>query len=354
MVAASLVLLPGCDTTLEPQATPDASSATGEAAGCTSVSGIFFLPLTNQVFVVDRSGSMGNPAEGGDPTQKWNPMVAAFTTFFQSVKSPAVHASLTLFPAPCVLDQTPGSDGGCVCSPAEYDPDWAQANKSQTVPLMPIVGNVSVFIDLLNNTSPSGGTPTIAALQGALTYANNVQSTSAESVRTSVILITDGEPGFDVASVDGGVVSTAGCTGNDIQTIQQLVQDFPTETLWVFAFGSLPALGTIVAAGGHPLVAIDVGDPAVTEQEFLNSLESLPSSDCTVGIPPPGIDQGSLDVLYFNAADRTPRRLAKNPGCALGDGSGWDPATGQICTPTCIQLEADPTTALFMASCTSP
>jgi hypothetical protein len=295
---------------------------------------------------------MGNPAEGGDPTKRWNPTVAAFTTFFESVELPSLFASLALFPAVC--NRAESDD--CPCLSRQYDP--SQADWNPTVPLTGIAANASTFTALFNQplVSPYGDTPTIAALQGALSYASSVQSNAMAGAVTSVILVTDGEPGFELPRPDGG--NLEGCTGNDIPTIAELVQSYHDQGIdtWVFALGALPGLGPIAAAGGHPLVTIDLGDPAATEQQLLSSLQSLPALNCAVPLPPAGgsLDPSLISLLYTNAANPTPQTLAPNPGCQSGDASGWDMATSRLCANTCNQLGADPTLQLFLdAGCIS-
>ncbi len=318
------------------------------------------LTRVNLVIIVDKSGSMGNPSEGGDPAKKWNPMVSAFTTFFRSVKSPALYASFTFFPAPCGLDETPGSGGGCVCQLSEYRPDTAQANVNQTVPLAQIIDDPDRFVNLLNQTSPTGGTPTIAALKGSFAYASDLRqnATDPEDV-TSVILITDGVPQFGCTYPDGGKYYCEGCNGNDVDSVAQLVQGYHDQGIdtYVFGVGNLPALSTIADAGGHELVTIDVGEPETTTQQFLTSLNKIPvpKFKCSSTVPPTApdgtpVNPGFVNVSYKTSATSSPQPLYYNAGCNVGEKTGWMYSGDDIvlCPATCNVLSADSSTQLAL------
>ena len=76
-------------------------------------------------------------------------------------------------------------------------------------------------------------------------------------------------------------------------------------------------------------------------------------------IPPAGerLDLGTFNVLYTNIANSPPRELQYNSDCnSLGDETGWTFSgnTIQLCTVTCSQLEADPTSQLIVEACAVP
>jgi hypothetical protein len=335
----------------------------GPDGGCGTSQITAHLTPVNLIFIVDKSGSMGAdpPQSRGaqDKAIKWDPMVAAFTQFFNSVTSPAMYASFMFFPVPCSLDLTPGAGGGCVCSADEYNP----ATTSQAVvPLTKILGHANTFTALLNQTLPDGGTPTIAALQGSYNYASTIQAKAEPGELTSVILITDGAPGFGGCPLaDGGTGGCEGCTGNNVNTIKTLVQQYHDQGIdtRVFGVGSLPALDAFATAGGWPKVTINVGDAQATTQQFVEELGKIPVPvfACSAPVPakaPDGtpVDRSKVNVVYTNASQTTPALLYSNPGCA-GTSSGaigWQYVgdTIQLCADTCNQLKVDATTALTM------
>jgi hypothetical protein len=331
----------------------------GLDGGCAGFSVPVELTPVNLIFIVDKSGSMGHPEQSaaGDRAKRWDPMVAAFNTFFNSVTSPAMKASFTFFPAPANLDVDAG--GGDVCKASEYNPDTVQANSGSTVRLTQIAGRQKTFTDLLNDNEPNGGTPTIAALQGSYTYALSVQAASPAGV-TYVVLITDGAPGFGYCPLangcPGGVgaVGTPGCTGNDIATITALAQSYANQGIktYVFGMGGIANLDRIATAGGNPLVTISIGDPAATTQQFLDVLNRIPKPvfSCTHPIPPKdGLDLNKVNVFYTNSASTDQHLIPNNPSCSRGDKkSGWYMQGNNIelCQVTCDALKADPSSSL--------
>ena len=72
----------------------------GTNAACVTAMRSASLPPVNLVMMIDKSGSMGNPAEGGDPTVKWMPVNAGLKSFFGDARSAGYNASLQFFPAP--------------------------------------------------------------------------------------------------------------------------------------------------------------------------------------------------------------------------------------------------------------
>jgi hypothetical protein len=314
------------------------------------------IPHVNLIFIVDKTGSMG----ATDQAVRWDPMVAGLTRFLNGVTSSAMYASLTFFPAPCGLDLTPGAGGGCVCDANEYNPDTVTQT---TVPLTRILGHASTFTTLLNSTSPDGGTPTIAALQGSYVYASLIQARARLGEQTSVILITDGVPGFGCPLADGGsgVEGCEGCTGNNVNTITTLVQachDQGIDTR-VFSLGNLPALGPLANAGGWPMVTINVGDAAATTQQFVVELAKIqqPVFQCSAPVPAIApdatpLDRNKVNVGYTSSSQTTPELLYSNPGCAATSNGavGWQYVgdTVELCPDTCNQLKTDASPALIL------
>ncbi len=329
----------------------------GPDGGCDGVKAEVELTPVNLIIVVDKSGSMGAPGQSqpGDIDKRWNPMVTAFSQFFNTVTSPALKASFTFFPAPCELDLN--ANGGCVCKADEYNPDKVAANTNSSVPLTQIFGHAQTFVSMLNDNQPNGGTPTIAALQGSYAYASAAQAAAPKGT-TYVVLITDGSPGFGYCPLadgcaDGGAIGVAGCPGNDITTIQSLAQSYASQGIktYVFGMGGIANLDRIATAGGTSLVTINVGDPGTTTQSFINNLNQIPKPvfDCEYPIPPnPDIKLDKVNVFYTNDKSTDGHLIYNNPNCARGDNTGWYVSGNDIvlCQKTCDQLRTDPSSAL--------
>ncbi len=313
----------------------DAGEDPGFDAGdgaCTGVYAALDSPPVNLIFIADTWGS---------------PMVVAFTSFFNGVTSPDLKASLTLFPAPCDLDLDAG--GGCVCSAAEYNPATAMANAA--VPLTQIVGHTAAFADLLLAMQPDGGKPTIAALEGSYTYATSVQAASPPGAVTYVVLITDGAPGFEGSTSDGGVAKVPGCSGNDLTSIAALVQSYAIQGIqtYVFGVGTIANLDQVAIAGGTTLVTLPI-DPGARTEQLLAALNALPKPEfsCTRPIPPVSEDLSKMYVFFTNSSSSDRHLLYNNPDCSRADGSGWYNwgDTIVLCPPTCDALRQDPSTSL--------
>ena len=72
----------------------------GTNAACVSAMKNAALPAVNLIQMYDKSGSMGDPAEGGDPNQRWIPVNTGMKAFFTDPASAGYNASLQFFPAP--------------------------------------------------------------------------------------------------------------------------------------------------------------------------------------------------------------------------------------------------------------
>ncbi len=164
----------------------------GTNAACVTAMKNASLPAVNLVLMYDKSGSMGDPAEGGDPKVKWIPVNTGMKAFFADPASSGYNASLQFFPAPGDITAT--------CDAAYASP---------LVPLTSL-GQSQSLVAALDKASPQGGTPTLPALEGAIAYAKQTAAARPDE-KTVVVLVTDGEPGLMVNGV-----FAPGCTNNDI------------------------------------------------------------------------------------------------------------------------------------------
>ncbi len=125
----------------------------------------------NVLVVLDKSGSMTDVPDAFDE-DKWTAVKAAMSNALESVEED-VSFGLSLFPSPEGCDVP--TDG------------------TISVDVGPGSDTVSTIIDLLDETEPSGGTPTAAALGQALEYFTDGAGGSLEG-RKYVLLATDGGP----------------------------------------------------------------------------------------------------------------------------------------------------------------
>jgi von Willebrand factor type A domain len=290
------------------------------------------LTPVNLVIMYDKSGSMGDTTQGFDPALKWLPVGAGMKAFLSDTASRGLDASLQFFPL---------GDTADVACPAAYG--------TPRVPMTPLTDS-SAFVTAIDATQPSGGTPTLPALQGAATYARQV-ATEQPTAKTAVVLVTDGEPGY---RINGQNVT--GCPDNDIAHVAALAktnfEGSPSIATYVVGVGpSLDKLNAIASAGGTgQAIMVSVADPAQTATVFQQALESVRSAtlSCDFGFPSPP-DGSTLDVNQVNvlwkSGGGTDQVVGYNVDCRGGIGWRYDnpaaPAHIQLCTSSCSTAQGD-------------
>jgi hypothetical protein len=172
-----------------------------------------------------------------------------------------------------------------------------------------------LLVTRIEGTDPAGGTPTLPALQGALTYAEKLMTDNPGSVSV-VVLVTDGEPG--VARVDEGTgevlnekcfcYGEPGCPDQDENPYVAQAAGEAADRLgiltYVIGMGEIDptALDTIAAEGGTgQAFIVPLGDPAQTQADFSAALGSVRSvqAPCEIQMPAPP-DGETFDKLKVN------------------------------------------------------
>jgi hypothetical protein len=312
----------------------------GTASACVSgVTAADLLP-TNLVFMYDKSGSMGDVQTGFDPSKRWVPVGAGLRDFFAAPESKSLNASLQFFPQ--------GGDLADVC---------AYPYATPRVPLSPLTSS-GPFVAAIDAESPSGGTPTVPALAGALSYAEGIAA-SRPGEKVAVVLVTDGEPGF---WNDSSKSVEPGCADNTIAGAQALAARASAQGIAVYVVGVGPALGNlnaIASAGGTAAAQmIDVSDPTQTKAKFLTSLNAIRKQtlSCTFSIPPApdgrALDYNAVNVVVTDAAG-TQKVLGYSKTCA--DPRGWHyddpqaPKHVELCQDACTSAQAAESAKLELA-----
>lgn len=307
----------------------------GTNAACVEAVKNASLPAVNLIIMYDKSGSMGNPEQGGDPSKKWVPVNAGMKAFFSDKASAGYSASLQFFPS--------DGDLAAVCA-ADYE--------TPLVPLTPLASNAKL-LSALDDATPFGGTPTLPALQGAIAHAQEVAKTRPEE-KSVVVLVSDGEPGFydDVTKT-----IIPGCTDNDISHVANAakagVASTPSIPTYVIGVGtSLTNLEAIAKAGGtKKAFLVSVSDPAKTRLELQRAFEQIRSQEkisCAFGIPsaPPGktLNTDRINVAIAPATGaETPLVYSKD--CSANNGWRYDnadsPTRIELCPTTCQSVQQD-------------
>jgi len=171
-------------------------------SGCAAQTTPAELTQVNIIVLLDKSGSMGdqfnsttNSYDWQNCTSRWNPVADALKAFFADANSGRLYASLSFLPA--------DGDEYTMCTVNNY----STGTTSLKVPLTLLddVGRAKFTAKLCDcggTTAeaagciiPSGGTPTLAAMQGTIAYAAAKQAQYPDS-KTVIVFLTDGEPGF--------------------------------------------------------------------------------------------------------------------------------------------------------------
>ncbi len=226
-------------------------------------------------------------------------------------------------------------------------------------PDVPITSDATrneLMLAALQDTVPTGYTPTTPALQGAIDYASNWSTTHPDRV-AAVVLATDGFP--------SECLPTDAVTQGDVlqpvfdAALAGAAATPPVRTYVIGVFsdqeemdnGASAILQSMAEAGGtqNAFLVSTNGDAT---QDFLTALQGISSSaiSCEFLLPTDG-DLNYEEVnLLLTQADGSELQLANvgaPEGCAAGGDTGWyylnDPATGvpfqiSVCPGVCQQF----------------
>ncbi|MFO0737852.1 MAG: vWA domain-containing protein [Labilithrix sp.] len=291
-------------------------------SACATASKSVAAPPVHLVFMIDRSGSMGNSKQAGQNLEKrWKPVVAGLDAFFADEANGNVHASVSFF--------SQGDTKEIECSADTYE---TPAVSMRQLP------DASAFSDALDGMSPSGGTPTRPALQGAIAYAQQVKASLPPGEKVAIVLATDGDPN-DCSSTAENVAEVAAAVKGEIPT-------------YVIGVGpDTTKLDTIATGGGtSKAIMIATDDPAQVSADLRAAVGQIKAQQlgCSYPLPAPPSGQ-TLDVNAVNV-DYTPAQgklqtLAYSADCSNPNGWHYDSATTPkevvMCNASCDTLKAD-------------
>lgn len=305
----------------------------GTGSECVSSLASTKLATVDLVFMVDRSGSMGNFDQNGTQwtnlERRWKPVTESLKSFFASPGSIGINASLKFFP----IDATPAN----LCAH-----DYSQSDVS-----MQALGDGAQFISKIDGTSTAGGTPSLQALQGAIKRARD-EAAVRSGDKAVVVYVTDGQPG--VYDENG---NPANCANNDTAHVIQAAKDAfggsPSVPIYVIGVGSnLQFLADVAREGGtNSPFMIDESNPTTSAQGFRDALTAIRTKakqdlPCAMPLPPPpdgkALDINAVNVIIQNA-DGSENVVAYNGDCAGGVGWKYDntaaPTRIDLCPATC-------------------
>jgi hypothetical protein len=335
-------------------------STQGVGGGCAGLSSTAQKAPLDLYIMFDQSGSMEDPPAGGGGT-KWSAVASALTTFVQQPQSSGIGVGIQYFPlssgASCnVLQCASDADCGAGCGPCEMpvpgfgvctgfgatDSCTVSDYATPDVEIAVLPGNAAAISTSVASHSPSGGTPTSAALEGAVSHASAWAAANPGHV-VVVVLATDGDPSScntDPAYING--VAATGASGTP-----------PILTFVIGVGGSTSALDGIAAAGGTGQAFMIDQDPDV-QQAFIAALEAIQGQalPCAYLIPEPEpgetLDFGKVNVSYTpdgGMAEQLPK-VVSEADCPPGELAWYyddnaAPTQILLCPDTCAALSQD-------------
>lgn len=277
------------------------------------------VPLT-LVVLLDRSGSM---QMGG--TDHWTPSTNAIRAFVDRSEVIGMELGLAYFPA----KSGPENDI------ASY------ANLAVGIDTLP--ENVLPVMNSLASTTPTGGTPMAAGLEGTISAMRKyIKQTGPRA--GGIVLVTDGEPN---GGVDGVVTAAHG--GANPPTGEPRISTFAVG----MQGASFSTLNKIAVAGGGSETAFDVGQGAEMQQALLGALDTIRTGaiGCEYELPKPErgrLDTNSVEVRFtpgLNDPQATFRQVANLAACGATTGGFYydDPAEPKqilLCPASCDAVSA--------------
>jgi len=312
------------------------------------------VPL-GMYLMIDKSGSM----QGAN----WTAVTNALKSFVDQPTAAGIGVGLQYFPidsgvqcniafcatnadcgpaacGPCMPPPLPGFPGTCTGIGGSSCEVPAYAKPAVIIQNLP--GVAPVIKSSLDNTSPTGGTPTSAALDGAITYTKQWMGMNPNAVGV-VIFATDGEP--------------SDCDTN-LQNIYAIAKkgydEVPSVRTYVIGVGAqLTALNGIAAAGGTGQAYL-VDTNAGAQDQFLQAMNEIRGAalSCAYLIPAPPanemIDYGAINVQYTpeGGMPELIPQVSSLAGCPA-DGKAWyydnqnPPKQILLCPATCDAISGD-------------
>jgi hypothetical protein len=289
--------------------------------------------ITPDIFVVfDVSGSMATKDDG--TTMRIDAVRGALLSFLNDPSSAGIGAGIGYFgtqPLACACTS---------CNPADY--------AVPAVPIGTLPGQLGALTTSLASATPTGETPTGAALRGSCSYASGYKQ-AHPGHDVVLLLVTDGEPQAPLSSRGGGCNPTlADATA---AAAECLAGGVPVRTYVLGVGPSLQNLNQIAAAGGTQTAHLVEGGGGADVLAELNKIRTDATIPCSLQIPRPTgndpLDLNTVNVVFADASCHltTFGNVANAAGCNAQLG-GWyyddpvHPSKIQLCDVSCTQVAA--------------
>jgi hypothetical protein len=294
----------------------------GDSSICRSISNEAEAIPVDLYIMMDRSISMTEEASNGQT--RWEAIRDAIEAFVSSPDAGDIGAGLGFF------GKSPNGDDDIDCDPDNY-----------ATPEVEIGALSDVGEDLLaaiEDTIPGGYTPTLPALEGAISYARDWAEDHPDRA-TMVLLVTDGYP----TQCSGAIDQVAGVA-------REGAEGDPRVQTYVIGIDGTSNLEGIARAGGtKQAFLVESQDIA---ESFVDVLLNITSGDlaCSYVLPESPdpdleIDRDRIQVVYTpegsDQSEEVPR-IESEAACERQDRGGWffSGAGISVCPCTCERFGA--------------
>lgn len=303
------------------------AGAGGEAEACSGVSVEAEAVPVDLLIMMDRSQSMGFSVEGSNMT-RWEALRDAVESFALDAGAADIRAGIGFF------SLSGAGDDSLDCEASSY------AEPAVPIGLLSDVG--ADLVAAMDDITPAGLTPTVPALEGAISYAQSWASDHPDRA-SLVVLVSDGYPTQCSKAPDG--VSAAARAGYESD---QHIRTFVIGVGDVAKFN----LDNYARAGGTDRAFLtDGGDVTSSFVDALNNISNR-DLDCEYRIPEPPaglkLDTQKVQVIYTPAsgAPEEVPSVTSLAACADAKNGGWyydmpgNPSKITVCPCTCARFQA--------------
>lgn len=311
---------------VEPE--PEAGGAGGESGeACRGVSQAAEAVPVDVFLMMDRSQSMGFPVEDSTQT-RWEALRDAVQSFAENPEAANIRAGLGFF------SLSGGDDEDLDCDADNY--------AEPVVPIDVLADAGADLVAAIEETEPSGLTPTVPALQGAISYARSWAQENPERA-TMVVLVSDGFP----TQCDAGPDQVAAAAKEGFESDEHI-------RTFVIGVGDVAKfnLDNYARAGGTGKAYLT--EAANVSDTFVEALSNITDSKlaCQYAVPQPPsgmkIDTEKVQVIYTPSSgdpEEVPS-VQSLSACADSPSGGWyyddpqAPTKITVCPCTCARFGA--------------
>jgi hypothetical protein len=270
--------------------------------------------------MLDRSSSMNESVTSGGT--RWSAVTASLNSFLGQTGMEGISVGLQYFPL---------GTGDQRCEVANYS--------APAVEIAAIAESGSMISSSMANQNLGSGTPTSAALEGAIEHAKAWATAHTEDA-VVVVLATDGEPHECDTNIDN--IAAIAAAGADAT---------PKVLTFVIGVGpSLDNLNAIAKGGGTTAAFLVTGDVSTQFLAALNGIRGA-TTGCTYLLEDPAgqiLDPTKVNVEYKQAGTTSVGlvQVQGQSSCADNLDAGYydDPMTPSkilVCPATCAKIQQD-------------